>query len=38
MEWMLSEVGALKTDLESNPRQKVKDIMSASIQHDSDSD
>ena len=36
---MLSEVGALVTELEENPRQKVHDLMSSNIKgHESDSD
>ncbi|KAG8178147.1 hypothetical protein JTE90_006286 [Oedothorax gibbosus] len=31
LEWMLSEVGVLKTDLESNPRKKVEDVLLSSL-------
>ena len=44
LEWMLSEAGAVKTDLEENPRKKNKihDVMTSSLRQanvkDSDSD
>ena len=33
LEWMLSEKGVLKTDLEENPRKKhqIRDVMSAAV-------
>lgn len=31
LEWMLSEIGVLKTDLESNPRKKVEDVLLSSL-------
>lgn len=31
LEWMLSEVGVLKTDLECNPRKQVKDVLLSSL-------
>lgn len=33
LEWMLSEVGAVKTDLESDPRQKPRDVLFSSLQY-----
>lgn len=44
LEWMLSEAGAVKTDLEEDPRKKNKihDVMTSSLRQgnvkDSDSD
>jgi len=39
LEWMLSEVGVLKTDLECNPRKAVKDVLLSSLRsHDLDND
>lgn len=44
LEWMLAEAGAVKTDLEEDPRKKnkVHDVMTSSLQQmnakDSDSD
>ena len=40
---MLSQIGAVKTDLESDPRHKVKDVLMAQLggrrrQEDSDED
>ncbi|KFM61107.1 Phosducin-like protein 3, partial [Stegodyphus mimosarum] len=37
-EWMLSEVGVLKTDLECNPRKKVQDVLLSSLRGYSDND
>ncbi|GIY62681.1 phosducin-like protein 3 [Caerostris extrusa] len=31
LEWMLSEMGVLKTDLECNPRKKVEDVLLSSL-------
>ncbi|XP_053109815.1 phosducin-like protein 2 [Hemicordylus capensis] len=33
LEWKLAEVGALKTDLEENPRKDVVDLMTSSIRN-----
>lgn len=39
LEWILGETGAVKTDLESDPRPKVKDVLFSSLrQNDGDSD
>ena len=41
LEWMLGQVGAVKTKLESNPRKEVHDVMAASLkqsQQDNDDD
>jgi len=42
LEWMLSQIGAFKTDLESDPRHKVRDVMMSQLggrrQEDSDED
>lgn len=42
LEWMLAQVGAMKTDLEENPRKEVHDVMSSAIRSanndDSDDD
>lgn len=42
LEWMLAQTGAVKTDLEENPRKEVADVMSSAIRGgvhtDSDSD
>nr|XP_004665446.1 phosducin-like protein 2 [Jaculus jaculus] len=41
LEWKLSEVGAIQTDLEENPKKGIPDVMISSIRntsiHDSDS-
>lgn len=31
LEWMLAEVGAVKTDLEENPRKAVNDVLSSTL-------
>lgn len=36
LEWMLSEVGVLKTDLEADPRKRVRDVMDAAVSDDND--
>ncbi len=41
LEWMLAQVGAIKTELEENPRSQVQDVMSSAIRsnfNDDDSD
>ena len=43
LEWKLSDIGAIKTDIEENPwkKREIRDIMSISIRdnyHDSDDD
>ena len=43
LEWMLSQVGAMKTELEEPPKREIQDVMASSIRssavdNDSDSD
>ncbi|XP_042898525.1 phosducin-like protein 3 [Parasteatoda tepidariorum] len=38
LEWMLSEVGVLKTDLECNPRRPVQDVLLSSLRGNYDND
>nr|KAG5701304.1 hypothetical protein BaRGS_020666 [Batillaria attramentaria] len=43
LEWMLSQVGAMKTDLEEPPKREIRDVMMSSVRDsavndDSDSD
>lgn len=42
LEWMLSEVGVLKTELEAPPKQEIRDVMDSALrqsgQGDDDSD
>ncbi|XP_054716210.1 phosducin-like protein 3 isoform X2 [Uloborus diversus] len=38
LEWMLSEVGALKTDLECNPRKQIQDVLLSSLRSSAYSD
>uniref|UniRef100_A0ABM5GL65 Phosducin-like protein 2 n=1 Tax=Pogona vitticeps TaxID=103695 RepID=A0ABM5GL65_9SAUR len=33
LEWKLAELGAVKTDLEENPKKKVVDMMTSSLRH-----
>lgn len=42
LEWMLSEVGVLKTELEAPPKQEIRDVMDSALRQsgmgDDDSD
>ncbi|XP_061440136.1 phosducin-like protein 2 isoform X1 [Rhineura floridana] len=38
LEWKLAEIGALKTDLEENPRKEVVDMMTSSLRNASIND
>lgn len=43
LEWMLSQAGAMKTELEEPPKREIQDVMASSIRssavdNDSDSD
>ena len=33
LEWMLAEAGAVKTDLEENPRKAVNDVLSSTLKN-----
>merc|ERR1711976_39200 len=36
LEWMLSQAGAVKSDLEENPRKEVQDVMTSAIRNAND--
>lgn len=36
LEWMLGQVGAVTTDLEEDPRPKVKDVLFSKLNKDED--
>ena len=38
LEWMLSETGAVETELEEDPRRAVRDVMTSSVRNTVDDD